>query len=169
MSGRAAAYDDTGRCAYHLAPFGCTLVDGDADGPGLIELHGHKPEDQSGGTPDVRAGLLTQPTGPRPSDAPSAAEPSAEVHKRSANPITWCERRTIGIHFYCANNHAFGHSGDHHIGNYGRRTLRRSPFFATIAGRLTNLTWTRATRKRSKATPTPSDTPTASDGDGPAA
>ena len=33
-SGRAAAYDDIGRCAYQLAPLGCTLVDGDADGPG---------------------------------------------------------------------------------------------------------------------------------------
>ena len=43
LSGRAAAYDDTGRCAYHLSPFGCTLVDGDADGPGLIELCGLKP------------------------------------------------------------------------------------------------------------------------------
>ena len=28
MSGRAAAYDDTGRCPYHLAPLGCALVDG---------------------------------------------------------------------------------------------------------------------------------------------
>ena len=70
MSGRAAAYDDTGRCAYHLAPFGCTLVDGDADGPGLIELYGHKPPGQPGGSPDARAGSPTQPTGARPSDAP---------------------------------------------------------------------------------------------------
>ena len=40
LSDRAAAYDDTGRCAYHLSPFGCTLFDGDADGPGLVELCG---------------------------------------------------------------------------------------------------------------------------------
>ena len=123
MSGRAAAYDDTGRCAYHLVPFGCTHVDGDADGPGLIELHRHKPEGQSGVTPDVRAGSPTQPTGPRSSDAPSAVEPSAEVRKRSANLMTWCERFAIGIHFYCANDHALGHSGDDHVGNCGAKDI----------------------------------------------
>ena len=128
MSGRAAAYDDTGRCAYHLAPFGCTLVDGDADGPGLVELHGHTSEGQSGETPDVRAGSPTQPTGPRPSDAPNAAEPSAEVRKRSANLMTWCERRSIGIHSRCADDHAIGHSEDDHIGNYRAKDIAAKSF-----------------------------------------
>ena len=45
MQGRAAIYDDTGRCAYHLSPLGCTLLDGeDGDGTGLIERYGRKPE-----------------------------------------------------------------------------------------------------------------------------
>ena len=39
VHGRAAAYDDTGRCAYHLSPHGCTLLDGECgDGTGLIAL-----------------------------------------------------------------------------------------------------------------------------------
>ena len=32
--------------------------------------------------------------------------------------MTWCERCAIGIHFRCADDHAIGHSGDSHIGNY---------------------------------------------------
>ena len=128
MSGRAAAYDNTGRCAYHLAPFGCTLVDGDADGPGLIEPYGRKPAGQLDGSPDVRAGSSTQPTGARPTDAPNAAEPSAEVHKRSANLMTWCERCAIGIHFWCADDHAIGHSGDDHIGDYGAKDIAAQSF-----------------------------------------
>ena len=128
MRGRAAAYGDTGRCAYNLAPFGCTLVDGDADGPGLIELYGHKPAGQLDGSPDVRAGSPTQPTGARPSDAPNAAEPSAEVRKRSANLMTWCERCAIGIHFRCADDHAIGHPGDDHIGNYGAKGIAAKSF-----------------------------------------
>jgi hypothetical protein len=30
MHGRAAAYDDAGRCAYHQSPHGCTLLDGES-------------------------------------------------------------------------------------------------------------------------------------------
>ena len=78
MSGRAAD-GDIRRCAYHLAPLGCILVDGDADEPGLIELYGHKSEGQSDGTtgrlrcelarrlsPQAhgRAARLTQPNHP---------------------------------------------------------------------------------------------------------
>ena len=37
--------------------------------------------------------------------------------------MTWCERCAVGIHFYCANDHALGHSGDDHIGNYGAKDI----------------------------------------------
>ena len=123
MSGRAEAYDDIGRCAYHLAPLGCTLVDGDANVPGLVVLYGHKPEGQSDGTPEVPVGSPTQPTGPRSSGAPNAAEPSTGVRKRSANLMTWCERCAIGIHFYGSNDHALRHSGDGRIGNYDAKDI----------------------------------------------
>ena len=115
-------------CAYHLAPFGCTLVDGDADGPGLVELYGYKPAGQPDGSPDVRAGSPTQPTSARPSDTPNAAEPSAEIRKRSANLMTWCERCAIGILFRCAADHAIGHSGDDHIGNYCAKDITAKSF-----------------------------------------
>ena len=120
MHGRAAAYDDTGRCAYHLSPLGCTLVDGKkGDGNGLIDLYRHKPVGSSNGPPEVRAGSPTEPTGPQLSAASAASVPSAEVRKRSANLMTWCERCAVGIHFYCANDHALEHSGDDHIGKRG--------------------------------------------------
>ena len=128
MSGRTAAYDDTGRCACHLAPFGGTLVDGDADGPGLIELYGHKSAGQLDGSPDARAGSPTHPTGAWPIDAPNAAEPSAEVRKRSANLMAMCERCAIGIHFRCADDHVIGHSGDDRIGNYSAKDIAAKSF-----------------------------------------
>ena len=114
MSGRAAAYDDTGRCAYHLSPFGCALVDGNADGPGLIELNGLKPARPTSWSPEMRPGSPTRPPGARPSDTPNGAGPSAEVRKRSANLVTWCERCAIGIRIRCADDHA-------------NRILRRRP------------------------------------------
>ena len=124
MHGRAAAYDDTGRCAYYLTPLGCTLVHGEkVDGNWLIDLYGHKPEGSSNGTPVVRAGSPTEPTGPRPSAASAASGPSTEVRKRSANLTTWCERCAVGIRFYCANDHALEHSGGDFIGNYGAKDI----------------------------------------------
>ena len=77
LSGRAAAYDDTGRCAYHLSPFRCTLVDGDADGPGLIEQHGLKPARPTSAPAETRPGAPTQLLDAQPSDTPTGAEPSA--------------------------------------------------------------------------------------------
>ena len=41
----------------------------------------------------------------------------AEVRKRPANLMAWCERCATGMHFRCADDHATGHSGDDHIGN----------------------------------------------------
>ena len=125
MNGRAAAYDDTGRCACHLSPLGCTLVDCEKGvGDGLIDLYGHKPEGPSNGTPAVRAGSLNELTDPQPSPASAASGPSAEVRKRSANLMAWCERCAVGIHFYCANDHALEYSGDDHIGNYQAKGYR---------------------------------------------
>ena len=110
MHGRAAAYDDTGRCAYHLPPLGCTLVDGEnGDGSGLIDRYGHKPERPSSGTPGVRTGSSTELTDPQPSAALAAAA-SAEVRKRSAGLMAWCERCAVGIHVHCANDHALEHA-----------------------------------------------------------
>ena len=37
--------------------------------------------------------------------------------------MTWCERCAVGIHFYCANDHALEHSGDDHIGNYRAKDI----------------------------------------------
>jgi len=65
MHGRAAAYDDAGRCAYHLSPLGCTLLDGEnGDGTGLIERHGRKPELPSNEAPVGREDPPTGPTDP---------------------------------------------------------------------------------------------------------
>ena len=75
----------------------------------MIDLYGHKLEGPSNGTPVARAGSSTQLTGPRPNEASAAAEPSAEVRRRSANLVTWCEQCAVGIHFYCANDHALEH------------------------------------------------------------
>ena len=169
MSGRAAAHDDIRRCAYHLAPLGCALVDGDADGPGLVELYGRKPESQSVGTPEVRAGSPTQPTDPRPSDAPNAAEPSTEVCKRSANLMAWCERCAFGIHFYCANDHALGHSGDGHIGNYGAKDIATKSVLDHGCWSTYKPYVDESDEEEIEGDTNPERHPTASDGDGPAA
>ena len=127
LSGRrAAAYDDTGRCAYHLPPFGWTpslAVDGDADGPGLIELCGLKPAKPTSVPPETRPDAPTQLLDARPRGAPTGAGPSTEVRKRSANLVTWCERCATGIHIRCANDHAIGHGGDDCIGAYRAKDI----------------------------------------------
>ena len=105
MSGRAAAYGDIGRCAYHTSPYGCTLVDSDADGPGLIEM-------PASVHPETRPGAVTQIMGARRMSAATGADAATEVRKRLANLMTWCERCATGIHFRCANDHAIGHGGD---------------------------------------------------------
>ena len=73
MHGRAAAYDDAGRCAYHLSPLGCTLLDGESgDGTGLIERYGRKPELPPNEAP---GGRKDSPTGP--TDSQTSATPAA--------------------------------------------------------------------------------------------
>ena len=42
--------------------------------------------------------------------------------------MTWCERCAIGIHFRCADDHAIGHSGDDHIGNYCAKDIAAKSF-----------------------------------------
>ena len=121
LSDRAAAYDDTGRCAYHLSPYGCTLVDGDADEPGLAELCDLTPAKPASVPPETRPDAPTQLLGARPRSTPTGAVPSTEVRKRSANLMTWCEWCTTGIHIRCANGHAIGHGGDDCIGAYRYR------------------------------------------------
>ena len=37
--------------------------------------------------------------------------------------MTWCERCAVGIHFYCANDHALEHPGDDHIGSYRAKDI----------------------------------------------
>ena len=121
------AYDNTGRCAYHLPPFGCTLVDGDADGPGLIELYGPKPARPTSVPPKTRPCAPTQLLNARPRGTPTGAKPSTEVRKRSANRSTWCERCATGIHVRCADDHAIGHGGDDCIVAYrAKDTAARS-------------------------------------------
>ena len=88
LSGRAAAYDDTGRCAYHSSPHGCTLVDGDADGPGLTELCGLTPAKPATVPPETRPGAVTQLLGARLRSTPTGADAATEVRKRSANLMT---------------------------------------------------------------------------------
>ena len=89
LSGRAAAYDDTGRCcAYHLPPCGCALVDGDADGPGLTELCGLTPAKPATVPPETRPGAVTQLLGARLRSTPTGADAATEVRKRSANLMT---------------------------------------------------------------------------------
>ena len=116
LSGRAAAYDDTGRCAYHLPPYGCTLVDGDVDGPGLTELSGLTPAKLASVPPEAQPDAPTQLLGALPRSAPTDADQSTEVRKRSANLMVWCERCATGIHIRCANDHTIGHGGDGCIG-----------------------------------------------------
>ena len=172
LSGRAAAHDDAGRCAYHLPPLGCTLIDGDADGPGLIEQYGLKPASLTSAPPETRPGAQAWLLDARPSDTPTGAGPSTEVRKRSANLVTWCERCAIGIHIRCADDQAIGHAGDDHIGNYCAKKIAAKSF-------LCHGCWTthkpyvdesdEDTRTRSNATPIPSDISTASGGGGPVA
>ena len=123
LSGRATAYGDIGRCAYHLSPFGCNLVDGDADGPGLIGLCELKPARPTSVPPETRPGAPTQLLDARSRGTPTGAEPSTEVRKRSANLITWCERCATGIHIRCANDHVIGHGGDGCIGAHRAKDI----------------------------------------------
>ena len=117
-SDRAAAYDAIERCAYHLPPYGCNLVDGDANGPGLIELCRLTPAKPASVPPDTRPDAPMQLLDARPRGTPTGAEPSTEVRKCSANLMAWCERCATGIHIRCANDHAIGHRGDDCIGAY---------------------------------------------------
>ena len=124
LSGKTAAYDDTGRCVYHLSPFGCTLVNGDANGPGLIELCGLKPAKPTSVPPETRPDAPTQLLDARPRGTPTGAEPPTEVCKRSANLVTWCGRCATGIiHVRCANDHAIGHGVDGCIGAYRAKDI----------------------------------------------
>ena len=134
MHGRAAAYDDTGRCAYHRSPLGCTLLDGEhGNGTGLIERYGRKSELPSSGAPVVPRDPPTAPTDPQPNAAPEASESSAEVRKRSADLMAWCERCAVGIHFYCANDHALEHAEDDCNGYYRAKDIAASWVSATTA------------------------------------
>ena len=65
LSDRAAAYNDIGRCAYHPSPHGCTLVEGDADGPGLTELCGLTPAEPASVPPETRPGAVKKLRGAR--------------------------------------------------------------------------------------------------------
>ena len=42
--------------------------------------------------------------------------------------MAWCERCAIEIHFHYADDHAIGHSGDDHIGNYGAKDISAKSF-----------------------------------------
>ena len=124
LSGRAAAHGDIGRCAYNTPPYGCTLVDGDADGPGLIEICGLEPTEPASVPPETRpADAVTQILDARRMSAATGADAAAEVRKRSANLMAWCERCATGIHFRCANDHAIGHGGDDCIGAYRAKDI----------------------------------------------
>ena len=123
MHGKAAAYDDTGRCAYHLSPHGCTLLDGECgDGTGLLERYGRRSELSSNRPPDGRADPPAGHADAQANARPSALEATTEVLKRSADHMTWCERCAVGIHFYCAQDYALAHGDDCH-GYYGRRDV----------------------------------------------
>ena len=143
MHGRAAAYDDAGRCAYHLSPLGCTLLDGESgDGTGLIEQHGRKPELPPNEAPGARENPPTGPTDSQTSTTPTTLESTAEVRKRSAGLMTWCERCAVGIHFYCAQDHALAHGDDCH-GYYRRKDVATKSglcYLGMIAGLLTGPT-----------------------------
>ena len=83
LSGREAAYDDIGRCAYHTPPYGCTLVNGDAGGPGLIEIYGLAPAEPASVPPETRPDALTQILGARRMSAATGADAATEVRKHS--------------------------------------------------------------------------------------
>ena len=106
-----------------MPPFGCTLVDGDADGPGLIGLCGLKLAKPASVPPKTRPDAPTQLLDARPRDTPTGAEPPTEVRKRSANLVPWCERCATGIHIRCANDHTVGHGGDGCIGAYRAKDI----------------------------------------------
>ena len=95
LSGRAVAYDDIRRCAYHMSPYGCTLVDGDADGPGLIEICGLAPAEPASVPPETRPDAVTQILDARQMSAATGADAAAEVRKRSANLMTWYLVRAV--------------------------------------------------------------------------
>ena len=118
VHGRAAAYDDTGRCAYHLSPHGCTLLDGECgDGTGLLALFGSSAEPPSDRPTAGRDNSLAGQTDAQTNVAPARPGVTAEVLKRSADQMTWCERCAVGIHFRCAQDHALAH-GDKCHGYY---------------------------------------------------
>ena len=115
VHGRAAAYDDTGRCAYHLSPHGCTLLDGECgDGTGLLALFGSSTEPPSDWPTAGRDNSLADRTDAQTNGAPVRPGTTAEVLKRSADQMTWCERCAVGIHFRCAQDHALAHGDDCH-------------------------------------------------------
>ena len=127
MHGRAAAYDDTGRCAYHLSPHGCTLLDGECgDGTGLLGRYGRRAVRPPNRPSDGRGHPLTGHTDAQDATAPTAPVATAEVLKCSAEQMTWCERCAVGIHFYCAQDHALAHGDDCH-GYYGRKDMATKP------------------------------------------
>ena len=123
LSGRAVAYGDIGRCAYHTPLYGRILVNDDADGPGLIEICGLAPAEPASVPPETRPGAVTQVLGARWMSAATGADAAAEVRNHSANLMTWCERCATGIHFRCANDHAIGHGSDDCIGAYRAKDI----------------------------------------------
>ena len=54
--------------------------------------------------------------------APARPGVTAEVLKRSADQMTWCERCAVGIHFRCAQDHALAH-GDKCHGYYRQKDV----------------------------------------------
>ena len=108
---------------HHTPPYGCTLVDGGADGPGLIEICGLALAEPASVPPETRPDAVTQILGARRMRAAAGADAAVEVRKRPANLMTWCERCATGIHFRCANDHAIGHGGDDCIGAYRAKDI----------------------------------------------
>ena len=70
LSDRAGAYGDIGRCAYHTPPYGCTLVDGDADGPA----------EPARVPPGTRPNAVTQILGTRRMSAATGVDAATEVY-----------------------------------------------------------------------------------------
>ena len=103
LNGRAAAYDDTGRCSYHTPPYRCTLIDGGADRPGLLEVCGLTPAELTDTLPGEQMGTTARSSGaPRPHADASHTDAATEVRNRPANLITWCERCTCGRNQFSA-------------------------------------------------------------------
>ena len=79
LNGRAAAYGDIGRCPYHTPPYGCTLIEGDSDGPGLIEMCGLMPAEATGTLPGAQGGTVTRSSGaPQPHTDASRTDAATE-------------------------------------------------------------------------------------------